>query len=101
MDLLQHTRLEISGEVSIPIRHNLLALAGSMQGINRICAHPQALAQCQAWLDRNAPGIERVPVSSNAEGARLASLDAATAAIASEGAAHLYQTRVCRPEHSG
>jgi chorismate mutase / prephenate dehydratase len=91
MDLLQHTGLEISGEVSIPIRHNLLARTDSLVGVNRICAHPQALAQCQTWLDRNAPGIERVPVSSNAEGARLASLAADTAAVAGEGAARLYQ----------
>ena len=91
MDLLQHTRLEISGEVSIPIRHNLLARSVSLQGVTRICAHPQALAQCQAWLDHNAQSLERVPVSSNAEGARLASLESHTAAIAGEGAARLYQ----------
>ncbi len=90
MDLLQHTGLEISGEVSIPIRHNLLAATASIAGVSRICAHPQALAQCQTWLDRNAAGIERVPVSSNAEGARLASIEPHTAAIAGEGAARVY-----------
>jgi chorismate mutase / prephenate dehydratase len=90
MDLLQHTGLEISGEVSIPIRHNLLAACTSIAGVSRICAHPQALAQCQTWLDRNAAGIERVPVSSNAEGARLASIEPHTAAIAGEGAARVY-----------
>lgn len=91
MDLLQHTNLTISGEVSIPIRHNLLARQASLAGVSRICAHPQALAQCQGWLDRNAVGIDRVPVSSNAEGARLASVEPHTAAIASDGAASLYQ----------
>jgi chorismate mutase/prephenate dehydratase len=55
-----------------------------------VCAHPQALAQCAGWLDRNLPGVERVPVSSNAEGARLASLDDKVAGIAAETAAALY-----------
>lgn len=90
LDLLLQTPLRICGEVSIPVRHNLMALGGTMEGVTRICAHPQALAQCSGWLDRNHPGVERVPVSSNAEGARLASLDAATAAIASESAAQRY-----------
>ena len=90
MDLLLQTDLIISGELSLAIAHNLLTQSGSMAGISRICAHPQALAQCQAWLDRNAPGIERVPVASNAEGARLASLEAQTAAIAGERAAQRY-----------
>lgn len=90
MDLLQLTNLTISGEVSIPIRHNLLAQKPTLEGIRRICAHPQALAQCQRWLEHNAPGIECVPVSSNAEGARLASVESQTAAVASDGAAELY-----------
>ena len=40
--------------------------------VQRVCAHPQALAQCRGWLDEHLPGVERVPVSSNAEGARRA-----------------------------
>ena len=48
------------------------------------------LGETAVWLDRNLPGIERVPVSSNAEGARLASLDPAVAGIAAESAAALY-----------
>ena len=94
LDLLLQTPLQICGEVSIPVRHNLLTLGGGMDGVARICAHPQALAQCAGWLDRNYPVIERVPVSSNAEGARLASVDPATAGIASESAAARYALQV-------
>ena len=90
LDLLLQSALQISGEVSVPVRHNLLAQGGSLDGIKRICAHAQALAQCLGWLDRNAPGIERVPVASNAEGARLASIEATTAGIASDVAATRY-----------
>lgn len=90
LDLLLQTPLKIVGEVSIPVRHNLLTLRGTMDDVGRICAHSQALAQCAGWLDRNCAGIERVAVASNAEGARLASLDMHTAAIASDVAATRY-----------
>jgi chorismate mutase/prephenate dehydratase len=94
LDLFLQTSLRICGEVSVPIHHNLLSGSGQMQGIERICAHAQALAQCNAWLDRNCPGIERVPVSSNAEGARLASVEPGTAAIASDVAAARYELKI-------
>ncbi|MBP6754454.1 MAG: ACT domain-containing protein, partial [Alicycliphilus sp.] len=55
--------------------------------IEAVLAHPQALAQCQAWLSKHLPHAERRPVSSNAEGARLAATNPAWAALASERAA--------------
>jgi len=97
LDLFLQTPLRICGEVSVPVRHNLLSASGSMQGVQRICAHAQALAQCVVWLDRNCPGIERVPVASNAEGARLASGDATVAAVASEVAASRYGLQTVAP----
>ncbi len=90
LDLMLQTPLAILGETAVDVRHNLMTRSGSREGIVRVCAHPQALAQCTGWLDRNLPGIERVPVSSNAEGARLASLDATVGGIAAETAAALY-----------
>jgi chorismate mutase/prephenate dehydratase len=90
LDLFLQTPLRICGEISVPVRHNLLTASGSMDGVERICAHAQALAQCMGWLDRNHPGIERVPVASNAEGARLASVEPRTAAVASDVAAARY-----------
>lgn len=90
-DLLLQTPLRICGEVSLPIHHNLLTRSGDMTGVRRVCAHPQALAQCMHWLDHHHPGLERIPVTSNAEGARLASVEADTAAIAGESAAARYE----------
>jgi chorismate mutase / prephenate dehydratase len=46
LDLLLTTPLRIIAEVSIPIRHHLLTRHGSLAGVTRILAHPQALAQC-------------------------------------------------------
>lgn len=94
LDLFLQASLTISGEVSVPVRQNLMSRGGSLDGVQRIVSHPQSLAQCAGWLDRNAPGIERVPVSSNAEAARLAADDAVTAAIAGETAAQRYDLRL-------
>ena len=56
----------------------------------RICAHPQSLAQCRAWLKEYLDGVEQVEVASNAEGARRARDEAGTAAIAGDAAAEVY-----------
>jgi len=94
LDLMLQTPLSILGETAVDVRHNLMTRSGTRQGITRVCAHPQALAQCAGWLDRNMPGVERVSVSSNAEGARLASLDDKVAGIAAETAAALYSLTI-------
>ena len=91
LDLLLHTPLRIVGEHTLLIRHCLLTQTGSMQGVTRILAHPQALAQCQHWLGMNQPQLVREPVASNAEAARIASLDPTVAAIASDEAARAWQ----------
>lgn len=94
LDLLLRSPLTISGEVAIPIDHSLMSQHGTLDGVTRVCAHPQALAQCQQWLTAHYPQIERQAVSSNAEGARLASEDASVAAIASDAAAIRYGLQV-------
>lgn len=90
LDLLLQTSLVIGGELALPIHHSLLSATGKLDGVTRVCAHPQALAQCQHWLTANAPGLARVAVSSNAEAARLAVSDPSTAAIAGDRAATHY-----------
>src|SRR5690606_38204162 len=75
LDLLLNSPLRIIGERSIKIHHNLLTKSGGMEGVERIIAHPQALAQCRTWLTRNYPGIQLDAASSNSEAARMASKD--------------------------
>ncbi|HTH58541.1 MAG TPA: prephenate dehydratase [Paraburkholderia sp.] len=94
LDLFLQTQLLIGGELALPIHHNLLTLNGTLAGVTRVCAHPQALAQCQHWLNANAPHLERQPVSSNAEAARVAAADPTVAAIAGERAATYYGLQV-------
>lgn len=94
LDLLLQTSLTISSEVSIPVHHNLMTREGSMDGVTSICAHLQALAQCQGWLNQHYPNIDRHAVSSNGEAARLASEDSTVAAVASEIAGEKYGLHV-------
>ena len=94
LDLLLQTQLLIGGELALPIHHNLLTLNGSLTGVTRVCAHAQALAQCQRWLSTHAPHLERQAVSSNAEAARMAAEDPTIAAIAGDRAATHYGLQV-------
>ncbi|QDZ28731.1 prephenate dehydratase [Noviherbaspirillum sp. UKPF54] len=96
LDLLLQTTLSISGELSIPVHHSLMTRSGTMEGVTRICAHSQALAQCQVWLNQHYPGIERQAVASNGEAARIASEDPAAAAIAGEIAGQRYNLGVVK-----
>jgi chorismate mutase/prephenate dehydratase len=97
LDVFLTTPLSIVGETSLFVRHNLLRKENSLDGITAVCAHPQALAQCHDWLSAHLPHAERRPVSSNAEGARLAALDPTLAGIASARASSEYGLHVVAP----
>lgn len=90
LDRFLTTSLQICGEVELRVHHNLMGRMKDFSEVQRVCAHPQALAQCRIWLDEHLPGAERVPVSSNAEGARRARDERGSAAIAGSVAAEVY-----------
>ncbi|MBP7579443.1 MAG: prephenate dehydratase [Vogesella sp.] len=91
LDLMVSTPLKICGEVVLRIHHHLLRKTPAMDGIRRVYAHAQALAQCHEWLNKNLPAhVERISVASNAEAARLAAEDTDCAAIAGQAAAERY-----------
>ncbi|TDR71649.1 prephenate dehydratase [Paludibacterium purpuratum] len=93
LDLMVASPLKICGEVVLRIHHHLLRRADDVEApIRRVYAHAQALAQCHEWLNKNLPqDVERVSVASNAEAARLASVESGVAAIAGQAAAERYQ----------
>jgi chorismate mutase / prephenate dehydratase len=97
LDLFLTTPLFIIGETSLLVRHNLLRASNSLEAIAAVCAHPQALAQCHTWLADHLPSVERRPVASNAEAARLASQDPTLAAVASTRAANQFGLHVVAP----
>ena len=87
LDLFLRSPVHVVGEISLLIRHNLLRQTNSLDNVEVVLAHPQALAQCQGWLTQHLPNAERRAVSSNAEGARLCVGNPTWAALASERAA--------------
>jgi chorismate mutase/prephenate dehydratase len=97
LDLFLHTPLFIVGETSLLVRHNLLRGRDSLDGVSAVLAHPQALAQCHAWLSHHLPQAERRPVASNAEGARQAAADPSLAAIAGDRAASEFGLHIVAP----
>ena len=94
LDLLLNSPLRICGEVALAIHHHLLTKSGAMVDgdvrVERVCAHPQALAQCSGWLDRHHPDLERDPVASNGLAASMAADDPRIAAIAGDLAVERY-----------
>jgi chorismate mutase/prephenate dehydratase len=90
LDLLVTTPLRICGEVELRVQQNLLSREKELRSIKRVYSHAQSLAQCNGWLAQNLPGVERVPVASNAEAAQRAAQEAGTAAIAGQAAGERY-----------
>ncbi len=88
LDLFLHTPLPCGGRSQPAGACATTCCASPIRSRHRSRAGPsQALAQCQSWLSKHLPHAERRPVSSNAEGARLAATNPAWAGIASERAA--------------
>jgi len=94
LDLLLQTPLRICGEIRLRVHQNLMRKVagkkGGTAGVKRVYSHAQSLGQCQRWLAQHLPRAERVPVSSNAEAARLASREPSACAIGPEIAAERY-----------
>jgi len=93
-DALASSSLEICGEVLLRISHCLLSQSGRSEDVRQVASHPQPLAQCREWLDRNLPGVERVETASTAVAALRAADDAGVAAVGSEIAAEVYGLKV-------
>ena len=91
LDCLVESELKICGEVFLDIHHTLLSQSGRAEDVRRIVSHPQALAQCRAWLNRHFPKIPVEEVASTAHAAIAASKDANVAAISSALAKEVYQ----------
>jgi prephenate dehydratase len=89
--LWQLDTLRIQQSLVLPIRHTLITHAPAVDQVQLIHSHPQALGQCQQWIAKNCPQATLVPTRSTAESLQHLETSPATAAIASEWAANLYQ----------
>jgi len=89
LDYLAHSNNHVIGEVYIPISHNLISQS-ELVDIEKVYAHPQAIAQCRRWLESNLPKAQLIDSSSNAVGVQYCVDDRKTAAIAGNLAAEKY-----------
>ena len=88
--LWQLDTLQIQQGLVLPISHALMSRAANLEAIQTVYSHPQALAQCQGWLERFLPQVQLVPTNATTEGLQYLDEDKTAAAIASSRAAQLY-----------
>ncbi|MFQ5735430.1 MAG: prephenate dehydratase [Thermodesulfobacteriota bacterium] len=94
LDMFVTSQLRICAEVMIEISLALLNKSGKIGDIQRVCSHPNPLAQSKHWLKSNLPDALILEVSSTARAAQMAAEDPTTAAVASSTAASLYDLRI-------
>ena len=96
-DLLIQYDLKIVGEVRVPVHHCLLAPPETdYREIKMVYSHPQALAQCRGFTERNK--LEARPYYDTAGAAMMVAKDKpnGAAAIASKLCAELYDLEVLK-----
>ncbi len=90
LDMFLTGDLQICAEIYVPIQHNLVSNARSLDQVRRVYTMFQATAQCREWLSRNLPHVELVETTTTARGAGLAAADPEAGAIANSAAAEEY-----------
>ncbi|MGL6281750.1 MAG: prephenate dehydratase, partial [Microcoleaceae cyanobacterium] len=92
LDMLwQLDHLRIKQALVLPITHALISCAKDLKQIKTICSHPQALGQCQAWIEEYLPNVQLIPANATTEALQNLADDHHMGAIASPRAAELYQ----------
>jgi prephenate dehydratase len=97
-DLLAHHSLEVIGETSLRVEHNLIALPGvSLRQVKQIYSHPAALDQCSRLL-RRLKSVEKISFYDTAGSVKFIRDGGLrnAAAIASEDAARIYGMNIMR-----
>ncbi len=92
--LWQLDNLQIQLALVVPITHALISCSQSLDSIKIVYSHPQALAQCQKWLEKFLSQVQLVPTNSTTEALQKLESDKAAAAISSLRAAQLYNLPV-------
>ena len=70
-DLCSEKDVFIQAEKYLQIHQNFL-LAKETETVTEIYSHPQALAQCRMWLEKNYPGVQTIETSSTSKAAQKA-----------------------------
>jgi chorismate mutase/prephenate dehydratase len=94
-DLLQSHKLYIIQSSSLPISHRLMAIPGTrLDQIRNVISHPQALAQCQGYIQRKGWQTQESTNTAHAAAFVASVDDPSLAAIASEEAARIHGLQI-------
>ncbi len=93
-DLLLDHDFRVQGEILLRVHHNLLTLPGNGGKIEQVRSHPQALAQCEGFLNRH--GYEAIPWYDTAGSAKelVEKPEPNVGVIASVLAAEIYELEI-------
>lgn len=94
LDLLVDSDQKIAGEIILPIRLMLMSREHSLDAVRTVYSHPQALAQCRQWLERNLSEAKLKDTRSTAEAVALCAEVTGTAAVGGELTSELYEVPV-------
>ncbi|AFY67308.1 prephenate dehydratase [Geitlerinema sp. PCC 7407] len=92
--LWQLDNLRIQQAIDLPIVHAFLSHSKTLSTIQTVYSHPQALAQCQGWLEKHLPQVQLIPTRSTTEALQSLGDDETVGAISSQRAAELYNLPV-------
>lgn len=90
----QLDNLKIQKALVLPIAHALLSYSHTQQDLKTVYSHPQALAQCQKWLENNIPDVRSMATNSTTEALKYLKDDLTAAAISSPKASQLYEVPI-------
>ncbi|MBQ0071527.1 MAG: 3-deoxy-7-phosphoheptulonate synthase [Spirochaetales bacterium] len=100
LDLIKiHTELKVVGETQVRVVHNLISFPGTkLEEIKKVYSHPQALAQCREFLEREMPWAEAIPCFDTAGSVRMVkeSGDHTQAGIAGSPAALYHEMEILK-----
>lgn len=93
LDMFVDSDLKVVAQIILKIQQCLISRFKRDQ-IQKFYVHPQTLAQCRAWLQKNYPQAEIIETSSNARSVEFASREKNSAAIGGVLAAEKYSVPV-------
>ena len=94
LDSFMKYKVKICGEIKLEISHNLVCRSGSIEDIQTVASHSQALAQCREWLRKNLPSVPTLEVFSTGAAAQMAVNNPNIGAIASSLAIKTHELQV-------
>ncbi|MEN9206797.1 MAG: prephenate dehydratase [Gloeomargarita sp. GMQP_bins_120] len=95
LDMLwQLPHLYIQQGLILPVYHVLVSRCTDLAQVQRVYSHPQALGQCQYWLEDHLPHVPWLPTRSTAEALQYVQNEPQAAAIVSPRAAQSLDLQV-------